>query len=99
MLEQLLNEIEELKKYKEKYEHAEKDKERMSDYIYEEELNKFKEKVYEVRANIYREDICKCCRFNDGCNLKDCLPEDIGEPIKNKGWMPGYKTCGNFEWD
>lgn len=99
MLEQLLNEIEELKKYKEKYEYAEKDKKRMSDYIYEEELNKFKEKAYEVRANIYREDICKCCRFNDGCNLKDCLPEDIGEPIKNEGWMPGYKTCGNFEWD
>lgn len=98
MLEELLKEIEELKKYKKKYECAEKDKEYMSNYIYKEELNKFKETSYEVRANTHREEKCRCCRFNNDCNIKDCLPEDIGKPTKNKGWMPGYKVCEEFKW-
>lgn len=99
MLEQLLKEINDLKEYKFKYECAEEDRKHMSNYIYEEELSKFKEKSYEARANKFREDTCKCCRFYYGCSIKEHLPEDIGKPIKSENWFPGYKTCEKFEWD
>lgn len=99
MLEQLLNEIEELREYKKKYEHAEKDKERLSEYIYKNELEKWGNKTYASRVKEYREDSCKNCRFHYGCDLKNHLPEGIGKPVENKGWFPGQKTCGNFEWD
>lgn len=98
MLEELLNEIEELKEYKEKYEHAEKDKERLSEYVYKNELEKWKNKTYAFRVIEYQESTCNSCRFYDGCDIKEHLPEDIGKPTENKGWFPGKKTCGNFEW-
>lgn len=99
MLEELLNEIKELKEYKKKYESAEKDMEAMSQYIYENELEKWKNKAYAFRVIEYQESMCKSCRFYDGCDIKEHLPEDIGKPTENKRWFPGQKACGNFEWD
>ena len=99
MLEELLNEIKELKEYKKKYECAEKDKERLSEYIYKNELEKWKNKTYAFRVIEYQESMCKNCRFYDGCDIKEHLPEDIGKPIENKRWFPRQKTCGNFEWN
>lgn len=99
MLEEILKEIEELKEYKKKYECAEKDKERMSEYIYENELEKWKNKTYISKVKEYQENNCKDCRFCFGCDIKTHLSEDIGKPIKNKGWFPGKKMCGNFKWN
>ena len=96
MLEKFLKEINELKEYKKKYEHAVADKKTMSDVLYEYMLKEYNSMTTEERISVYKEENCRCCRYRD-C---DCdIPDDVTKPIpSDKGWIPARKSCGSFEW-
>ena len=97
MLNELFDEINELKEYKKKYENAQKEKQQMSDLLYEYMMNEYESKSYEDRRKQYVHDCCSCCRYD----VYDCdeMPEDILKPIKSEnGWIPGTKSCGHFKW-
>jgi len=97
MLNEFLKEIDELKNYKKLYEYQEVDKSRMSEMLYEYMLEKYNNTTYEQRVEDYKKDTCKDCRYKFYCEIK--LPEDIRKPIpSDKGWIPGTKGCGEFEW-
>lgn len=100
MLDELLNEINELKEYKKKYENQRQDKKRMSDRLYKLELERYNSKT----TNEHREEYillkCKSCRnyYND-CDCIYKLPTDINKPIpSDKEWFPSKIGCKDFEW-
>lgn len=95
-LEELIEELERYKNYQTKYECAMEDKKRLAEYVYENELKKYEEESYTERKLRYIKEHCKHCRFLSYCNVK--LPDDILKPVKNEGWFPRYKTCGEFKW-
>ena len=98
MLDQLLEEINELKNYKKLYESQKTDKERMSKLLYEFMLEKYNNTPYEERVEIFKNETCKCCRNYYYCQVEE-LPEDIMKPIPScNSWMPGTKSCRYFEW-
>jgi len=98
IINQFLNEINELKKFKRLYESQKKDKQRMSDELYELMMYKYNNTPYDERVKYYKEDLCSCCRHEDYCEIE--IPEDILKPIKSEeAWIPPTKTCGEFEWD
>lgn len=110
MLEEFLKEIEDLKKYKEKYKWSEKDKEKMSKLLFEYMTKEFKQKDYQTRVNEHISEFCRNCRYyygdNEECKWlegtpKDRLPENILEPIKSeKNFIPGKRICKDFyDWD
>lgn len=96
MLDEFIKEIKELQDYKLKYNNAMADKNRLAEYIYKNELEKYSKKSYEERFNEYVKGTCKNCKYHNSCNVD--IPRNILEPTKNEGWFPSYKTCGNFEW-
>lgn len=97
MLEKLIKEINELYEYKQKYEYAIKDKQRMSDFLFELMTEKYNSTSYDERKSYYKKTQCKDCRYRDYCDLE--IPENIGEPIKSdKAWIPATTSCGKFEW-
>jgi len=97
MLDKLLIEINELKEYKKKHEYIVKDKEAMSERLFELMMEKYNNTSYEERCKFQKEDGCRCCRFNF-CGKE--FDKDIGIPCKSeKAWIPGRKGCGEFEWD
>ena len=58
MLQEFINNINELIEYKKKYEHAVKDKQRMSDALYEIYLEKYNNQTSEERKQIYIKERC-----------------------------------------
>lgn len=97
MIDEFLNEIKELQEYKKKYLCAEKDKQRMSDLLYEYATKEYERMPKQKRIDKYKEECCKCCRHNTFCEFD--LPDDIYKPVKrDNAWIPGTVTCGNFEW-
>ena len=100
MLDELLEEIQELKEYKTKYEYAEKDKKEMSDLLYKYMMSEYREKMYRDRAEKYRKEWCIHCKYHcddDNCGID--LPVNILEPIRSdKNWIPGYVGCRYFKW-
>lgn len=99
MLDELLKEIEELKECNKKYEHALKDKQTMSDKLYEYMMKEYENMSYEDRCRTHIETTCMCCRYRDDCELKKCFPQEIWQPIpSDKAWIPGRKSCGEFRW-
>ena len=101
MLEELLKEINKLKKYKKLYECAVKDKERMSELLYEYMTKEYENITREEKIAQHKEKLCRSCRYRDYCReyFDDSYSEDIGKPIpSDKAWIPGRVTCGKFEW-
>lgn len=99
MLDDLLKDIKELQDYKYKYECQAKDKQRMSDMLYKLMTEKYEKKTYEERCELFRSQSCSACRFGDYCEIEKNPPEDIWKPIRSdEAWIPGYKSCGKFEW-
>jgi hypothetical protein len=98
MLDELIKEVHDLKEYKLKYEYVIKDKERMSDLLFELMTEKYNNSSYADRKEYFRKNSCRCCRYEVCCDLE--VPQDIGKPIKSdKAWIPAIKSCENFEWD
>lgn len=98
MLEEFIKDINELMEYKKKYEYAIKDKQCMSDTLYDLYLEKYNNQTFEERKQNYINDYCRSCRYNFDCN-KNIIPKDITMPTKSdKGWFPPKTSCGNFEW-
>jgi len=100
MLEELLNEINELREYKKKYEWAEKDKQRMSDLLFEYMTKEYDSKSFEERKEEHINNHCSACRNDCFCDCDHSyISEDIGKPSKSdKGWIPSTQGCKNFEW-
>lgn len=101
MLNELLKEIEELKKYKEKYEYAVKDKEIMSELLYEYMTKEYESMTKEERVKIFEKEFCECCRFAHYCrdHFEEAYPEDILKPFPSeRAWIPPRKGCAEFEW-
>ena len=97
MIDELIKELNELYKYKERYEYAMKDKKILSDMLLEYMNKEYSNQTYEKRCELYEKEICKCCRYNNCCDL--LLPQDILKPIpSDKGWVPSKISCGKFEW-
>lgn len=95
VLEALIKELEEYKSYEEKYKSAVKDKEKLAEYVYENEVKKFLEESYEERKTKHMEEVCIHCRFFPDCEVE--FPSDVLAPVKNKGWFPSYKRCEYFK--
>lgn len=96
MLDELLKEINALKQYKEKYESANKDKEKMSELLYEYMMKEYESMTKEERFAKYKNECCSCCRYNV-CNYN--LPDNIMKPIPSKeAWIPARVRCSEFEW-
>ena len=97
MIDEFINEIKELQEYKKKYLCAVKDKQCMSDLLYEYMTKEYKRMSKQKRIEKYEEECCKCCRYREYCKFD--FPDDIYKPIKSdNAWIPGRVTCGNFEW-
>ena len=102
MLEDLLKEIQELQEYKRKYECALKDKQAMSDKLYEYMMDEYNKTPYEEREKYHINQRCRCCRWKPfgECKCDKKLPEDIGIPtLSNNACFPQKKSCDKFEWD
>lgn len=98
MVEELIKELNELQEYKKKYECVQKDKQKMSDLLYEYMMREYENMDREERIISHRVDGCNCCRYDGYCNVS--LPEDIWKPIpSDNAWIPGRKGCEKFEWN
>ena len=98
ILDRVLDEINELKEFKKLYEYQQKDKERMSEELYELMMYRYNTIAYEQRSIDFQRDTCRCCRYEDSCDIE--IPKDILEPIRSdKGWIPALRSCGQFEWN
>lgn len=99
MLEELINEIKELQECKRKYECQEKDKQKMSDELFKLMMEKYNNQTYEERTELHNKELCRSCKYRDYCEERNNLPKDIWKPRESeKAWIPGYTTCGGFEW-
>lgn len=75
-----------------------KDKQKMADVLYELYLEKYNNQTFEERKQEYIKDMCRCCRYNYGCD-KEIIPENILMPSKSdKAWFPPRTACSDFEW-
>lgn len=93
IIEKMIKEYQELKKYKGLYECQKEDKKKMSEKLYEYELKEYKLKEYEQRVEEHINEQCKDCKWYYGKD-KECkwlegtpkerLPQDILKPIKSK---------------
>ena len=98
ILDRVLNEINELKEFKRLYESQKKDKQRMSDKLYELMMYKYNNTSYNERLLNFQEETCRYCRYEDYCKIE--IPEDILKPIKSENaWISSTKSCGEFQWD
>lgn len=86
-----------MKMYKQRYEHQLEDKKTMSKMLYELMMYKYSNLTYEQRVEDFKRDTCRCCSYEDYCEL--VIPEDILKPIESEiGWIPPVKGCKEFEW-
>lgn len=100
MLNEFIEEINRLQKIEKENEYLKKDKQRMSDKLYELMMNEYNLKSYEQRCNEHKNLNCSCCRFNSYCDIQLNLPENILMPIPSDcGWFPSLTGCSKFEWD
>ena len=98
MIEELIKELSELQEYKKKYESAQKDKQKMSDLLFEYRMKEYENTSYEDRCAQQISKQCSACRYRHDCS-KNNFPEDIRLPVKSdKAWIPGFKSCENFMW-
>lgn len=98
ILDRVLDEINELKEFKRLYELQKKDKQRISDELYELMLYRYNNTPYTERLAEYKKDSCSCCRYEDYCEIE--IPENILAPARSeKAWIPPTKGCGEFQWD
>lgn len=98
MLNEIIKEIEDLKKKSEELEYLKKDKKKMADKLLEYELKEFENTSIKERKDKYFKETCRCCGFH--CESTKSLPDDIGKPIKSDvDYFPAHKGCKDFEWD
>ena len=100
VIEEFIKELSELQDYKKKFECALKDKQIMSDKLYEYIMKEYENTSYEDRCKEHIEKTCSACRYRFyDCELQNDFPEDIWKPIESdKAWIPGRKSCGEFQW-
>ena len=73
MLDDLIKEIQELQEYKRKYECALKDKQTMSDKLYEYMMDEYNNTSYEERSNYHIEHWCQhlLCNTHFTCHISN----------------------------
>lgn len=97
MIEELIKELQELQEYKHKYKCALKDKQTMSELLYDYMMQEYENTSKEKRIELHKTNCCSCCRYVDYCNIE--LQDDVWKPIPSeKAWIPAKTTCGEFRW-
>lgn len=101
MIDELISEINELKNYKKKYESTLKDKQAMSDLLYDLMSEKYNNLSYEERIEWHKKEMCNHCRYYPCVSkLSDKLPDDVGCVIPSeKAWIPSRVCCKHFNWN
>ncbi len=98
MINELIKDMEELLQYKKKYESAIKDKQTMSNLLYEYMLKEYENTPKEERIANFKLKECVACKFCFECDYRS-IPDDVGKPIpSNDGWIPNKKRCEDFQW-
>lgn len=96
MIDELISEINELKDIKKRYEFALKDKQRMSDLLYDLMSEKYDNLSYDKRIEWHKKEMCNHCRYYPCANE---LPNDVGYVLKSENaWIPGRVCCKHFDW-
>ena len=101
MLEELIKEVKELQEYKQKYECAQKDKQKMSNLLYNYMLSEYRNITYEENVRLYKDEWCRCCRYKSNCNkvIDGEFSKTIRKPVRSdNGYIPGREGCESFEW-
>ena len=99
MIEEFIKELQELLEYKKKYESAQKDKQKMSDLLFEYMMREYENTSYEDRCQEQRTNQCSACMFRHYDCPQDNFPDDIRLPIRSdRAWIPGIKSCEKFKW-
>ena len=97
MLDEFIKDINELIEYKKKYEYILKDKQKMSDALYELYLEKYNNQSFEERRQLFVKDTCGCCKYYFDCDKH--LSKNVLMPIKSDtGWFPSRVGCDEFQW-
>lgn len=90
---------EEEEEFKEKDEYLLLDKKKMSEELYSLLLEKYERTPFDERKEKYKEDMCRCCRFNWNCD-KSIIPKNILKPVESdRDWIPARIGCEDFKWD
>lgn len=97
MLEELVKEISELKECKKRCEFIDRDRQYMSNLLYEYMIKEYESMSRQDILNEYKKEYCDYCRRKGWCRVG--FPDDIYKPVPSDiAWVPGRITCGNFEW-
>lgn len=97
-IDELIDEIQELKKQSLELKNLKEDKKKMADKLYEYELKEYENTTIDERKEKYFNEMCRNCRHY--CESKDVLPDDINMPVKtDRDYFPAHKGCKKFEWD
>ena len=96
MLDELLKEIAELRKYKKEYEKAKYNAQVVSDRLFKLMMKDYEKMLYYEKVKEHQEQHCKYCVYNNRCSYD--LPDDIWKPIpSDDAWGPGRVLCKNFQ--
>ena len=106
IIEKMIEEYKELKKYKKECEHLKVDKKKMADALFDFELKEYHNTSYEDRVKKYQKEFCQYCRYFYGKN-NECkwlegtpnnrLPDDILKPIRHDtDFFPAHKGCKDY---
>lgn len=103
-LEEIIEEYNELKSYKEKYEFLLKDYNRKVESLYKFELEKWENAKPQDRQKYYKEHHCRCCRFfsdvkGERCRISSNICKPKLETNDNGQKIITYQGCPDFEWD
>lgn len=98
IIDSIIKELENLKRYKEMYENQKKERKVMRDKIYELMMKEYDRLEYKDKVKDFQENTCIICRHNKDCNIT--LPQDISIPVQLfNSDIPPTRGCLSFEWD
>lgn len=103
-IDEFIQEINELKEYKTKYEQLLKEYNRTIEKLYEFELEKWENTRPQDRQKHFKEHHCRCCRWfsdlkGERCRISsNILKPELTEDGNGKKYI-GYQSCDDFEWD
>ena len=104
ILDDLAQEINELKEYKEKYKYLLADYNRVIEKLHKFEFEKWENARPQDRQKYYKENHCKCCRYfsdvkGERCRISsNILKPELKEHNNGKKYI-SYQGCEDFQWD
>lgn len=97
-IDELIDEIQELKKQSLELKDLKEDKKKMADKLYEYELNEYNQTSVSERKEKWYNEWCLNCRKD--CKDKRKITNDVYLPIRDdRDYFPAHKGCKEFDWD